>query len=512
LFVAVESLGDLQAANEDYLNGLAIAESLKDKYFIAKGLINIGAIYYQTSQYEKSLAAFNEALTIANDLNDVELKSFIYNELGILYGYFGEEDKALEYYLRAYKLSKGAGFLTSAINSLLNAAGTYQDKENFTKAIDIYEKLIPDLATNQGFSFTVYSGLSRSYLSKEPPDINKSYQYLQKAEQYLKTIENPSIVINFYLDKADVLKRLNRFEQALASIEKAEKLIIEYKNNDYSFLSLSILGTKANVYRSLGRYKEAYQLATRYVNEVKKSLRERQSGKIQDIRIRYESEQAALRKKLLEKKSSNQALILLKAKADRQNQQTYFFLASLVTLIFAWLLVRLIKNQKKLLEISRIDSLTGLLNRRRFLQVAEQLFAQTKPGDQLSLLMIDVDNFKQINDNYGHACGDTVLKNLAKIISKQVRQGAIFARFGGEEFIILLPQVPLEQACETAERLRAAIENFSWQLPDNKTVSISIGLASYDGNQFENLDQLIKKADDLLYKAKQTGRNKVCYE
>ena len=511
---AIENLGDLVLASEDYLNGLDVAQSLNNKVFIAKGLINLGAIYYQTERYEKALMVFDEALQIANNLDDEELKGFINNELGILYAYFGEDDKSLKYYRKSYQHYKRLGNLTNAINSLVNIAANYQTKGNYKKAIEIYNELIPDIKRTESkrFNFMVYMGLSRSYLRKKDADAKTAYQYLKKAEKNLSGIEQPIVIINFYVDKASVLKTLKQYDEALASLQQAEDFLVAQNKKEYQPLYLNILGTRANIYRSLGHYKKAYQLATEYVNANLEVLKSARMDAVQDMRIRYESEQAELQKKLLEQKSSNQALELLKAKANSKNQQTYFLLASFVAVIFAWLLVRLIKSQRKLLQVSRIDSLTGLDNRRRAIQLGEQLLDKAKQGSELSLLMIDIDNFKNINDSFGHNQGDLVLKKLSEIISEQLRKYDVFARFGGEEFIILLPNTSYEQAIETAQRIRKIVEEYEWKLPNETPITVSIGVTNTAENEFKTLDELIKRADDLLYKAKQQGRNKVCYE
>ncbi len=511
---AVESLGDLTLASEDYLNGLDVAQSLNNKLFIAKGLINLGAIYYQTERYEKALTVFDEALKIANELDDEELKGFINNELGILYAYFGEDEKSLKYYRKSYQHYKRLGKISDAINSLVNIASNYQAKGNYNKAIEIYNELIPDIkrSENSRFTFTVYMGLSWSYLHKKPEDAEKSYYYLQIAEKHLAGIEQPVVIINFYVDKATVLKTLKHYDKALVSLQQAEDFLVKQNKKEYQPLYLNILGTRANIYRSLGHYKKAYQLATEYVNANLEVLKNARMDAVQDMRIRYESEQAELQKKLLEQKSANQALQLLKAKVSSKNQQTYFLLALFVVAIFAWLLIRLIKSQRKLLQVSRIDSLTGLSNRRRALQLGEKLFTKAKQNGKLSILMIDIDHFKNINDNFGHSKGDYVLKTLGKLISEQLRQNDVFARFGGEEFIIFLPNTSYEQAIETAQRIRKIINEFAWQLPDQVGVTVSIGVANIAKGEFATLEQLIKQADDLLYKAKQQGRNRVCYD
>jgi diguanylate cyclase (GGDEF)-like protein len=129
----------------------------------------------------------------------------------------------------------------------------------------------------------------------------------------------------------------------------------------------------------------------------------------------------------------------------------------------------------------------------------------------LALLMIDIDHFKTINDNYGHKTGDLVLQKLSAMLIDSLRQVDIVGRIGGEEFAILLPESKLENAVEVAERLRVQVANTKLALESGQLVrfTVSIGVALLDKPDI-NLDTLFSSADEALYQAKNTGRNRVC--
>ncbi|MDP0563475.1 MAG: GGDEF domain-containing protein [Candidatus Endonucleobacter sp. (ex Gigantidas childressi)] len=154
-----------------------------------------------------------------------------------------------------------------------------------------------------------------------------------------------------------------------------------------------------------------------------------------------------------------------------------------------------------------LDPLTGVLNRRAFAQEADTHLQCTNNDEQpdCCLLFIDLDDFKQINDQYGHPKGDLVLLNIAKIFNQNIRQGDLLCRYGGEEFIILLPGANPNQAWQVAERIRKAIEK-STATSNNTTVSI--GLSALNSNT-PTLPQLIQEADQALYKAKHLGKNQI---
>jgi diguanylate cyclase (GGDEF)-like protein len=168
-----------------------------------------------------------------------------------------------------------------------------------------------------------------------------------------------------------------------------------------------------------------------------------------------------------------------------------------------------LKLQRDILKnLALRDQLTGLYNRYFLLDIAKKKVAQAIRHQQpFCLLMIDIDHFKQINDTHGHLTGDAILKAVSKYLSKGNRQEDVVARFGGEEFVFLLDQCQLSDAEEKAEVIRRVIESLK---PHGIKVTISIGLAEFDEEIDLGFTELLKRADDALYLAKEQGRNRVC--
>lgn len=163
----------------------------------------------------------------------------------------------------------------------------------------------------------------------------------------------------------------------------------------------------------------------------------------------------------------------------------------------------------ELLRLSNTDSLTGIFNRSKFNEEFKKWtdYSNTYEND-ISLVFFDIDNFKRVNDNYGHMAGDKVIKDIALSIQSKIRSTDIFARWGGEEFVILLPNTGNNQAAEMAERMRVAIENVTCSEWGN--ITCSFGIATLKKN--ESADSFINRGDKLLYEAKRCGKNTVVYE
>lgn len=167
----------------------------------------------------------------------------------------------------------------------------------------------------------------------------------------------------------------------------------------------------------------------------------------------------------------------------------------------------LTEANRKLSHLARTDTLTGLLNRRAFTEVFPGNDASRKNRGSCSLALLDIDLFKQFNDQYGHDCGDAVLREMARLLRENLRQNDVVARWGGEEFIILLPDTNLDSAAEIMERLRQAVASheFKWK---GKTLQITItaGLGTCMGR---NLDASLQPVDQALFLGKEKGRNRL---
>lgn len=163
-------------------------------------------------------------------------------------------------------------------------------------------------------------------------------------------------------------------------------------------------------------------------------------------------------------------------------------------------------KRKKLLEMTRRDGLTQLFNHNYIYECLDIEIAKSKRyKKELSIIMFDIDHFKQINDTYGHQKGDEVLKRIAEQLIRDTRRVDYLGRYGGEEFLIVLPETGIENAVRVAERIRVNIENIIWNDID-KRITISGGVKEYSG---ESITEFVAAADILLYAAKQKGRNQI---
>jgi two-component system, cell cycle response regulator len=166
---------------------------------------------------------------------------------------------------------------------------------------------------------------------------------------------------------------------------------------------------------------------------------------------------------------------------------------------------------EEIYRLTTVDGLTQIFNKRYFMEVLEREISRAhRYGRELSLIMFDIDHFKQVNDTFGHLAGDHVLKHLASVIKSRIRREDIMARYGGEEFAIILPEIDGNNARHLAEKIRRLIEKTVFKFENTEIpVTISIGV-SISHSDAETPEELIKSVDEKLYEAKRKGRNCVC--
>ncbi len=177
---------------------------------------------------------------------------------------------------------------------------------------------------------------------------------------------------------------------------------------------------------------------------------------------------------------------------------------------------RLQSKMEEVADMATIDALTGLYNRRAlFSRLTEEYSRARRYGQGFSILLIDIDDFKKVNDEHGHQVGDGILRGLGAFLRQNLRDSDFPSRYGGEEFICLLPSTDLIQASQAGEKIRKQLSSSklsSKKMGMSLQITVSIGAATLNANEGEDIDSLIKRADDALYQAKRNGKNQLVNE
>lgn len=442
-------LTNYDQALEFYLKSLKTREELHDKKGISDSLNTVGNIYFQLKNYSQALEYYKQSLKIRLELKDEIAIGKSYNNMGNLYSMMKDYPKALEYYYDAIKLYDKGGEKKLKSSVYNNIGIIYREKgeleqalESFLEAIKIAKEL--DLVYNIP---NTSNEAARTFLAL------KRYS---EAEEYLKSA----------LAEAKKLSAKNMVQE---SYQIFSELYFEKKD-----------------------YKKAHEFYKLYA-DLKDSIYGELSGKIAEIQSKYIAEQKEKEAEIYRLKNVEMAKYI----KDLQKAN------------------EIIKKKNKELTdaytkldlLARTDPLTRLSNRRDILdKIKYEALKYERSGEKFVVVISDIDNFKTFNDSYGHDCGDFVLVNLANLMRSVLRKQDCIGRWGGEEFIFLMPKTELEGGTLVAEKIRKKIEHETFYYRDIKlNITMTFGVNVFD--TIMDIDYCINKADEALYHGKYKGKN-----
>ncbi|MCO4799994.1 MAG: GGDEF domain-containing protein [Colwelliaceae bacterium] len=321
------------------------------------------------------------------------------------------------------------------------------------------------------------------------------------AEKYLMLMVRANLVNNQNQEN----KVINWLNKALLMEDKMayEQLILPDFNQIHLMLAKSYAQNKA--------FKLAYEQKNLYMDkyrDYRKSLRKQRLAKLND---KYETDLKIKSNELLVTQNQYKSVRLKETDKETQIQHRNIVILFVTAIVFLVLLFRQLKIRAILRRLSKTDSLTQLLNRRNLFEEGELLVQVAfEQKDELSVILLDIDHFKAVNDNFGHDVGDKVIVAIAELGRETMRPRDIFARLGGEEFAVVLPDTSHDQAKAIAERLREKVEQYDLSDYGKKlSITVSVGVASVT-ERTESFDEILNAADEAMYSAKSAGRNQVC--
>ncbi|MCP4323582.1 MAG: GGDEF domain-containing protein [Alteromonadales bacterium] len=472
------------------------------------GLIQL-ELAYQYMVNEKFVTALNILQQVHKIATSKQLPILadVQNAYGVYYLDTGQLQLAEKYFIEAEELAKKVNSNVLLHKIFHNQSVVYTRSKQLEKSKQAIDKMVNYSEMLALPLQKLFSYLARVNLEFSLNNFQETYDNILLAEKYLPIDDLHDLHFYLFKLKAETLSKLSNRKEAINALTKAKAIsgLLHYDNeNESNNVLASYYQTEARVYQSLSEFKNAYYSLQQY-SELHLQAEQLNLDQLRTKHeIKYEVERNQLEKKLIEQKNDIQELELIAA--NRLNQIYYIGIAILIILLLGSLFFvsRLSFSKKKLhLETIR-DPLTNLFNRRYFDDSLAKLWANKQKG--FSIISLDIDHFKSLNDNYGHAFGDHVLQEVSKQFLSCVRQGDIVARVGGEEFVIFLPDTNVITAEKCSQRIRHCIEKHNYQINDKVvTVTISAGLthSSFHGTPTE----LLKSADIALYGAKNAGRN-----
>jgi len=515
---------DAQRASALCEEALSIASS--DEYLhnpyqqgMATSLAHLGRIKIEMGDYTNSVILLLKALPIFELMEHKTGAMQVHNSLGILYTYVSDYAQALNHYYESSRLAELLDNKLFLNRIYFNIGYCYLKAQKVDRALEFFElcRRADPSFTNDTHQAFLLDGMANVYLQ-----LGKLEEALAFAQQGLALSQQIRTMVNevdCWCTLSDIYQARGEHRQALACLQSGLETA---RSNLYIAGEVEALRRIGEIHhrqqqdheaidflaQALSRAQEVGLKKTQYECHLSLSQAYKQARQYEQALNHHE--QFFVIKENVFNETSEMKLktldVLYQLTASKKETEIHRRLN--------FELQREIEERKRaqadLEKMATTDFLTGLHNRRQFIALAElQLQQAARYKSAISFILFDIDNFKKVNDTYGHQIGDQVLVWLAKLTSNTLRKVDLIGRFGGEEFVILLPQNDQTAACVAAERLRkqVAAESIS---TDAGPVQITISLGGVAPSDTEmSLDQIIALADQALYWAKQHGRNQV---
>ena len=465
-----------------------------------------------TEVYELSLTELQQAYVEAFALNDEVLTAKINEVYGAIYGYMDDYEKSIEYYQKALVSYRKLGYPAHEVEAIYGLAATYRYWSKFDLAIEYYQqyqKAIEFSPMNINGKFYAAYGIAMS--EAEQGNCNQALVSIDKAINLEGLIDYKA---ELYKRKAQCLIKENKLAQAKKSLEKASDIFLAMPELIGTHWQIEVIKIRAELAQAEGNGEKAYQLLKTFNQSEIEMLKKNSSDRLLRVRSTMEVERQNVEISLLQQRAKVQELQLEQQK--QQNDMQVHIISFVVMLVFFIFLFAYFqwRNNKKLVLLSVRDTLTNSFNRRYVFNFLNKLVTANQfEKNTVSIMVIDIDDFKQVNDLYGHPFGDSVIREIAKIGTEIMRSEDVIGRVGGEEFLCVLPRIDAVQGLHIAQRFVNKVSAREFLVGDKHDnvqrihVTVSIGIATTSENA-QTSSELYLQADKALYHAKYSGKNR----
>lgn len=484
-------------------NAIDNAYLLEDPRLIADGRSIRGTILSYMGNFSAALEDLITAQNLYETLNIPYWANVNLSELANSYRRFGDATTALKYQLKLEQVYLKNKQLYAANQTNSEIAMSLEELGRYQEAIVRYQKTRDFWLKEKEFIAAADTSISIGGNLIHLNRLDEAKSVLEQAEKQIKSDNEGSYsYMNLYL--AQVHYQLNNNTQALTYVQKAETAF-RYSENARGLNKA--LRLKSQIYQGLAQWLEAYQSLSAYVESHLALDKQTMSDRNTEMQTRFNTNKIQTENDLLVQRDKDKEQQLQIMQRNENMQIIIIILVAIILIIVSIFAYKQLMRKKLFRRLAMTDELTKLSNRRdtysqgqHFLKVAQL------SGKPFSIISFDADHFKQVNDQLGHEIGDKVLVKLASICASMMRDTDVVGRVGGEEFLVLLPNIDKTTAIEIAKRLIETIAHYDWQqIAPNLAQTVSAGVASYS-NEVE-LSPLLLKADKALYSAKAAGRN-----
>jgi diguanylate cyclase (GGDEF)-like protein len=477
--------GDYQLALSQSLEALSIYTDLKDSRRQTLAMCNLGAIYLSLSEYNKAMATLIKAAEAARLLEDPLPLAQIQMTIGMVYLFSADPPLAILEFKRSLQVFQSEEQVKLSAYAFCNLAAAYKSENEFEifktylergeqAAVQLGSDLIMIDVLRQKGQFELHSGNLQAALDLFQQSLALAEKHGYQADQ-----------VASWLWISDVYFQSGNLEQAIDLLVEA---LNKSRKQHFNEGGLHAHQKLARIYEQLKEYRQAYEHLKAYLELELTIFKEKDKLKYQSLETVYRTQSQQYAASIIQNKNDQ----LEKEITERR-----------------WAEEALKQSEEKFRRLANLDPVTGLNNRRYFYSLAQIEFKRIKRYfHPLAIMMIEIDDFKKISDQFGHLAGDQVLRMAGRQLETFLREVDVLGRYGSNEFVVLMPETSLEQSIPVANRLQNLFSEARFEV-HNQTlqISISIGIAPYEENIL--LDKIIDHADQALISAKSEGNNRI---
>jgi diguanylate cyclase (GGDEF)-like protein len=458
--------------------------------------------------FDTSLKDLQEAYVTAFSLNDDYLIAIINETYGAIYGYMLDYPKSIEYYQKARSDYERLGYPAHYSNALYGLASTYRYWKKYDEAIKYFERYVENSLYTPEMKSSFYGLYGLAMTLAEQGSCDAAITQIDDA------IALPGVDdydAELYKAKSQCMIKLNRLVEAETALNASKAIFDALPDLQETTWHVELLKIESELAFAQNKKDKAYALLRKYHEKYVAIIQSNSSVKFLQMQVTMGIEQQNVELSLLQQRGRVQDLVL--EQRSQQNRQlgylVVFVICLIVIAIGALIFQRNYSN--KLFALSITDSLTGLYNRHYIFEYLTKVIERSASDKQsVSVIIIDIDNFKEVNDTYGHPFGDYIIKTIADLTEETLRVEDVMGRIGGEEFFCVLPRISKRQCTEVAQRIVNCINQHTFITQQGKAinVTVSIGIANAKSGCCDS-DSLYAQADHALYESKRLGKNRV---
>jgi diguanylate cyclase (GGDEF)-like protein len=459
-----------------------------------------------TQKFESSLKDMQEAYLEAYVLKDHFLIAVINESYGAIYGYMEDYGKSIEYYQKALNTYESLNYPAHIAEAVYGIAVTYRYWQKYDLAINYFELYQKKISYTPNTDISFYSAYGLGMTLAEKGECVRAIDVIDRALSLAGMIDYDA---ELYKQKTHCYIILGKLEQAKISLDKAEKIFISLPELMGTQWQLEVIKLAAELAHVNNNDSKAFQLLKSFSEKQIKLLRKNSSTELADARVEMEAEREYIEQALvLQQKKVSQ----LENESIGLQERNNFYLIILmfcISIVVVSVITVQYRNNKKMYALSIKDPLSSLYNRRYvFDYLSTYLKDASIEKTELSVILLDIDDFKEVNDKYGHPVGDDVIKKIADITRDVFRTEDVVGRIGGEEFLCILPRTNISQCEAIAKRFLRKVSSQIFLENPSLRITVSIGISNLS-KRSPDRDSLYLHADKALYQAKHNGKNNI---